>query len=87
MREWRNWQRRTFEGRVVYTVRVQVPFPAPQKDTFRCPFCFCLILNQPMLNLLWRTIFSRKTVQASVSRRCGCFSMIFISATCAKDLN
>ncbi len=28
-REWRNWQTRTFEGRVVHTVRVQVPFPAP----------------------------------------------------------
>ena len=32
MREWRNWQTRTFEGRVVYTVRVQVPFLAPKKD-------------------------------------------------------
>ena len=31
MREWRNWQTRTFEGRVVYTVRVQVPFLAPSK--------------------------------------------------------
>ena len=31
MREWRNWQTRTFEGRVVYTVRVQVPFSAPNK--------------------------------------------------------
>ncbi len=29
MRKWRNWQTRTFEGRVVYTVRVQVPFSAP----------------------------------------------------------
>ena len=28
-REWRNWQTRTFEGRVVHTVRVQVPFLAP----------------------------------------------------------
>ena len=32
MREWRNWQTRTFEGRVVHTVRVQVPFPAPKKQ-------------------------------------------------------
>ena len=32
MREWRNWQTRTFEGRVVYTVRVQVPFLAPNKN-------------------------------------------------------
>ena len=30
MREWRNWQTRTFEGRVVHTVRVQVPFLAPR---------------------------------------------------------
>ena len=30
-RKWRNWQTRTFEGRVVYTVRVQVPFSAPRK--------------------------------------------------------
>ena len=30
MREWRNWQTRTFEGRVVHTVRVQVPFLAPK---------------------------------------------------------
>ena len=29
-REWRNWQTRTFEGRVVHTVRVQVPFLAPE---------------------------------------------------------
>ena len=32
MREWRNWQTRTFEGRVVHTVRVQVPFPAPNRN-------------------------------------------------------
>ena len=31
MREWRNWQTRTFEGRVVHTVRVQVPFLAPSR--------------------------------------------------------
>ena len=30
MRKWRNWQTRTFEGRVVHTVRVQVPFSAPK---------------------------------------------------------
>ena len=42
MREWRNWQTRTFEGRVVYTVRVQVPFLAPtsEKSTEWCSFCF-----------------------------------------------
>ncbi len=32
MREWRNWQTRTFEGRVVNTVRVQFPSPAPKKN-------------------------------------------------------
>ena len=32
-REWRNWQTRTFEGRVVHTVRVQVPSLAPQKGS------------------------------------------------------
>ncbi len=32
MREWRNWQTRTFEGRVVYTVRVQVPSFAPTSE-------------------------------------------------------
>ena len=31
-RKWRNWQTRTFEGRVVHTVRVQVPFSAPKKS-------------------------------------------------------
>ena len=35
MRKWRNWQTRTFEGRVVHTVRVQVPFSAPKIDKFR----------------------------------------------------
>ena len=41
MREWRNWQTRTFEGRVVHTVRVQVPFPAPKEQvTNRCPALF-----------------------------------------------
>ena len=40
MREWRNWQTRTFEGRVVHTVRVQVPFLAPQqKGRQSRPFC------------------------------------------------
>ena len=34
-REWRNWQTRTFEGRVVYTVRVQVPFPAPKYESMK----------------------------------------------------
>ena len=32
LREWRNWQTRTFEGRVVNTVRVQFPSPAPKNS-------------------------------------------------------
>ena len=37
MRKWRNWQTRTFEGRVVYTVRVQVPFSAPKNNRWDFP--------------------------------------------------
>ncbi len=37
-REWRNWQTRTFEGRVVHTVRVQVPFLAPKGSPKGGPF-------------------------------------------------
>ena len=43
-REWRNWQTRTFEGRVVHTVRVQVPFLAPTKRVMTVghhPFGLC----------------------------------------------
>ena len=42
MRKWRNWQTRTFEGRVVHTVRVQVPSSAPEKRRYQSvsPF-FC----------------------------------------------
>ena len=36
MREWRNWQTRTFEGRVDFSVRVQVPFLAPTKRGCPC---------------------------------------------------
>ena len=47
MREWRNWQTRTFEGRVVYTVRVQVPFLAPTKKRVSkwAPFFFFPMLE------------------------------------------
>ena len=41
MREWRNWQTRTFEGRVVHTVRVQVPFLAPTKKPIHPDGLFC----------------------------------------------
>ena len=40
LRKWRNWQTRTFEGRVVYTVRVQVPFSAPTKKEGFIPSFF-----------------------------------------------
>ena len=40
-REWRNWQTRTFEGRVVYTVRVQVPFLAPTEKAGQLVCFFC----------------------------------------------
>ena len=50
MRKWRNWQTRTFEGRVVHTVRVQVPFSAPKKN--RTPigvlFFFCAKRAEPV---------------------------------------
>ena len=43
MRKWRNRQTRTFEGRVVHTVRVQVPFSAPKKSSWAFRFdCFSL---------------------------------------------
>ena len=34
MRSWRNWHTRTFEGRVLNRVRVQVPSIAPKSDIF-----------------------------------------------------
>ena len=42
LREWRNWQTRTFEGRVDFSVRVQVPFLAPTKAGTQKGACFCL---------------------------------------------
>ena len=44
MREWRNWQTRTFEGRVVHTVRVQVPFLAPKIPSQMRWYFFYLLL-------------------------------------------
>ncbi len=44
LREWRNWQTRTFEGRVVYTVRVQVPFLAPKTHPQRVRFSFIFFI-------------------------------------------
>ena len=44
MREWRNWQTRTVEGRVVYTVRVQVPFLAPKRESEKLILSFSLSL-------------------------------------------
>lgn len=45
-REWRNWQTRTFEGRVVHTVRVQVPFLAPQSPFTVSVDGFCFSLGR-----------------------------------------
>ena len=44
MRKWRNWQTRTFEGRVVHTVRVQVPSSAPEISRWDFPsaYFFCV---------------------------------------------
>ena len=51
MREWRNRQTRTFEGRVVNTVRVQVPFLAPKKKEVNRRFTsFFFRLNKPTPN-------------------------------------
>ena len=35
MRKWRNWQTRTFEGRVGIPIRVQVPFSASKPESDR----------------------------------------------------
>ena len=50
MREWRNWQTRTFEGRVVYTVRVQVPFLAPEKSRWIHPSAFFCSIKRSHLS-------------------------------------
>ncbi len=39
MRGWRNWHTRTFEGRVVLTLRVQVSFLAPKIGKLRQEVC------------------------------------------------
>ena len=41
MRMWRNWQTRTFEGRVVYSIWVQVPSSAPKEE--RVPMVLSLL--------------------------------------------
>ena len=52
MREWRNRQTRTFEGRVGRLVRVQVPSLAPtEKKRFRFSLLFCLSANFPGLEV------------------------------------
>ena len=62
-REWRNWQTRTFEGRVVHTVRVQVPFLAPSKRGRPQVVLFCLLqvikTQNPLLLLATATICAR----------------------------
>ncbi len=49
MREWRNWQTRTFEGRVVHTVRVQVPFLAPKGLASAEPFRFVFSTSETLM--------------------------------------
>ena len=54
-REWRNWQTRTFEGRVVHTVRVQVPFSAPKRRIGkRLSVFFAQSGRNPYLHLRFR---------------------------------
>ena len=43
MRKWRNWQTRTFEGRVVHTVRVQVPSSAPEISRRNFPSAYFFV--------------------------------------------
>ena len=43
MRKWRNWQTRTFEGRVVHTVRVQVPSSAPEISRWVFPSAYFFV--------------------------------------------
>jgi hypothetical protein len=42
MSGWRNWQTRTFEGRVGFPVRVQVPSSTPNRD--KGPWYFTRVL-------------------------------------------
>ena len=52
MREWRNRQTRTFEGRVVHTVRVQVPFLAPTKKDIQWMSFFVVFYDSTGLERL-----------------------------------
>ncbi len=56
MREWRNWQTRTFEGRVVHTVRVQVPFLAPNKSNGINDAVAFVLCNKPTQNPFERNV-------------------------------
>ncbi len=61
-REWRNWQTRTFEGRVVHTVRVQVPFLAPSRAAV---WLLCLYKNK---FVLMNSGYVRKQFRHTVKR-------------------
>ena len=54
MRKWRNWQTRTFEGRVEHSIRVQVPSSAFSLGP-RGPFVFL----SPLSSLFFFSSFSR----------------------------
>ena len=70
MREWRNWQTRTFEGRVVHTVRVQVPFLAPSiKDRATlCPLLRYMIIQRPLWHLCHSLFRNARDKEAYISR-------------------
>ena len=60
---WRNWQTRTFEGRMVNTVWVQVSFSTPKKHFwfFKGAFCFQVFSNY-IYNFLHDFVFWQKKI-------------------------
>jgi hypothetical protein len=66
MRLWRNWYTRTFEGRVSYLIRVQVPSIAP-----KAPFKAGLFKFSRQLHMrVWRNWQTRKIQVLMVARLC-----------------
>ena len=68
MRKWRNWQTRTFEGRVDFTVRVQVPFSAPRIGRAELSLFF-ISKGEEMTNLLIRLFVKNRDDVKSQSVR------------------
>ena len=48
LREWRNWQTRTFEGRVVLPYGFDSRFPHQTKRERRMSLSFCLVQETPI---------------------------------------